>query len=656
IDVLGKAASAPLVRLVNERVEGNPFFAEQVLRHLQEQNLLEPGQSGEWVIKASRGSSALPADIRALLVARLDQLPPGAKLAVQAASVLGRMFEVAVLRHMLVDATSLESDIAAAERAAIWAPLGETGYIFTHELLRDVAYDMQLQSRRQDLHERAFRAIQNIFGDQKHRHNGALAHHSELAGLTDEARRYLSLAGDAARDGYHNVQALDYYRRALAIIPASAPHESYRLRRERLRILAEHGTLEESTREVEALAELADTIGEAGMAAEVTLLRSRLASSLDDGDMSAQLAEQAKTMALEARRHDVAIEAHTSLLVASYRRGMYREAIEYGEAGLSLARQHKALQQEAFLLNGLGLAFLEMKNPTVARAYFEQSLDLFRAGDSVRGVARVLTNLGNVAGYQGNYTAALDYYEQSMRLAREIGTRVGECRVLANLAWISGLLGDYPGARSYAERNLQLAREIGDSYTEAISLINLSSHAGSLGEIAAAVAFAEQGLNLARHSNNRNLEAWALTYLGHGLLESGRSHPALEAYQGALELRHQLNQQALATEPAAGLARIYLQQGQSAAAGRHAEDIVAQLQLDGTLEGTDEPLRVYLSCYLVLSRTGDPRAVGILNAAHDMLKTRANGISDPAARQRFLENVSHNKEILTLWEKHHQAQ
>jgi class 3 adenylate cyclase/tetratricopeptide (TPR) repeat protein len=656
MDLLGKAASAPLVRLVNERVEGNPFFAEQVLRHLQEQDVLELSASDEWMIRAAGKSSALPADIRGLLVARLDQLSGGVKLVVEGASILGRMFEVPVLRRMLADADSLEADIAAAERAAIWSPLGETSFVFNHELLRDVAYNMQLRSRRQELHARAFRALQDMFGDQRHRHNGALAHHSELAGLTAEACRYLALAGDAARDGYHNAQALDFYGRALAILPASEADESYRLHRERLKILAEHGTIEERTLEVEALAEVADTIGESGNVAEVILLRSRLASSLDDGDKSAQLAQQAKAMALEAGRYDVAIEAQTSLLVAHYRRGMYKEAVEHGEAGISLAREHKASQQEAFLLNWLGLAFLEMKNPTAARAYFEQSLDMFRAGDNVRGVARVLTNLGSVAGYQGNYTAALDYYEQSMRLAREIGTRIGECRLLANLGWISGLLGDYRNAQAYAERNLQLAREIGDSYTQTISLTNLSSHAGAMGEIAVAIDYAERGLALARQSNDRNLEAWALTYLGHGLLESGLATRALESYQEALELRHELDQKTLATEPAAGIARIYLQQGESAAARRHADQILAQLEQDGTLEGTDQPLRVYLNCYLVLSGTEDSRAMRILNTAHDMLKTRANGISDPSARKLFLENITYNKEILTLWEKHHQSQ
>jgi len=34
-----------------------------------------------------------------------------------------------------------------------------------------------------------------------------------------------------------------------------------------------------------------------------------------------------------------------------------------------------------------------------------------------------------------------------------------------------------------------------------------------------------------------------------------------------------------------------------------------------------------------------------------MLKTRANGIADPAARKVFLEEITYNKQIRALWEK-----
>ena len=68
--------------------------------------------------------------------------------------------------------------------------------------------------------------------------------------------------------------------------------------------------------------------------------------------------------------------------------------IEPAHLGLALMRQSdgvvpqvvakvgarpQALQQEAFILNWLGLAFLEMKNPSTARAYFEKSQPIFEA-------------------------------------------------------------------------------------------------------------------------------------------------------------------------------------------------------------------------------------------------------------------------------------
>ena len=650
-DFLAGPADTSLTKLVNERAEGNPFFVEQILRYLQEQELLRKDGSGKWAMKAAGRSLDLPAHISAMLVARLDQLTGPVKDVIQAASVLGRTFELPVLGQMLPGGMSLQNEIAAAERAGIWSPLSETHYIFNHALLRDVAYSMQLQSRRQELHARAFDALRKSFGNDISRHYGELAYHSEQAALSAEARRCLSLAGDAARDEYHNAQALDYYRRALALLSASDLQEQYRLHRECENLLSYLGRLDEQTREVETLQTLAAAIGEPGILAEALLLQSRLFRSGTAYDKAAELAEQAKELALQAGRLDIAIGAYSSLLDASYQRGQYKDAVVYGEAGLALARQQNAPQEEASILNKLGMALLEMKNPTSARAYFEQSLSIFRAQDNSRGVARVLTNFGLVAGYQGNYSAALDYFEQSLRLAREIGSRAGECTLLGNMGWLSGLLGDHERARSYAERQLQIAREISDRRNETFSMINLSSHTGALGESALAIQYAEQGLALARQSNDRNLQAWALTYLGHGLFESGMLEPAQTAYREALSLRYELDQPALATEPAAGLARICLLQGDAVSAGIHVDSVLAQFEQDGTLEGTDQPLRVYLSCYLVLSGLNDPRARGILNTAHDMLKTRANGIADPARRQIFLERITYNREILSLWEK-----
>ncbi|HEX8992914.1 MAG TPA: tetratricopeptide repeat protein [Anaerolineales bacterium] len=654
-DFLGQPAASTVTTLVNERAEGNPFFLEQSLRYLQEQDLLELGPSSEWTLKPEARSAVMPADVRAMLVARLDRLAGPVNEVIQAASVLGRVFDAPTLRRMLANRSSLQNEIAAAEQAGVWSALSETRYIFNHALLRDVAYGMQLQSRRRELHALAFEALKERFAGEIHRHYEELAYHTEQAALVVEARRYLEMAGDAARDEYQNAQALDFYRRALSLLPSTDIRERFRLQRECEKILAERGSLDERTREIESLQALAEATGEPGDLAEVMLLRAWLLSSSGSYDKSAELASRAKELALQLGHFQIAIRACLSLLAAFSKRGMYQEARQHGEAGMALAREHHAMLEQAAILNALGLVVLEMQNPTVARAYFEQSLSIFRAQQNLRGVANVLGNLGLVAGYQGNYTAALDYYEQSLRLLREIGARNAECPRLGNMGWLCGLLGDYPKAQAYAAQSVQIAREVGDRLSETISLINLSSHSGALGDFAAAIDYAKQGLSLAREFNDRNAQAWALTYLGHGLFDSGVREPAREAYQEALDLRYQLAQPALATEPAAGLARIDLTEKDPAGAHSQVGTILVQLEEDGTLEGTDQPLRVYLSCYLVLSEMKDPRANAILNTAHDMLRTRANAIPDPSARKAYLENISYNREILSLWSRRRQG-
>ena len=655
-DLLGGPAAPAVTDLINERTEGNPFFAEQTLRYLQEQDLLEQDREGEWGLKPPRKSTVLPMDVRAMLVARIDQMAAPVKDVIQAASVLGRVFDVPVLHRMLPAGSSLHSEIAAAEQASIWSALSETRYIFNHALLRDVAYTMQLQSRRRLLHALAYEALRDSFGSDLPRHYPELAYHCEQAALADEARRYLELAGDAARDEYQNVQALDFYRRALALLPATALREQYRLHGECEKILIERGTVQQRADEIEAMQALAETTRDPGNVAEVTLLRARLARTCGEYDRAAELADQARALALQARHFDVAIDAYQRMVDAYYTTGRYKEAVECSEAALTLARQQDAVQAQAEILNRQGLAVLAMQNPSAARAHFEQSLSMFRAQQNVRGVADVLANLGIVAGFQGNYSTALDYYEQALRVNREIGSRQDESPILGNLGWTCGLLGDFQKAKDYAAQSVQIARELGSRESETFALINLSSYAGAMGEYAAAIDYAEQGLALARQSRDRNAEAWALTYLGHGLFDSGKLGPARDAYQEALELRYELDQPLLATEPGAGLARIRLIQGDPAAAQDLATSILSQLEQDGTLEGTDQPLRVYLNSYLILSELNDQRANGLLNTAHDMLKTRSNGIADPSARQAFLENIPYNRAIVSLWKQRHEGE
>jgi adenylate cyclase len=88
-----------LVEFVDERTEGNPLFAEEVVRMLVESRLLVRGDEG-WQFDHA-GSDQVPETLQALLAARIDRLDPEARTTLRIASVIGRQFPVAVLERML---------------------------------------------------------------------------------------------------------------------------------------------------------------------------------------------------------------------------------------------------------------------------------------------------------------------------------------------------------------------------------------------------------------------------------------------------------------------------------------------------------------------------------------------------------------------------
>ena len=102
-------------------------------------------------------------------------------------------------------------------------------------------------------------------------------------------------------------------------------------------------------------------------------------------------------------------------------------------------------------------------------------------------------------------------------------------------------------------------------------------------------------LQITQEIGDRLNQGYACTNLGHALASVGRLDDALASYRQALALRRELEQDNLAAEPLAGLARVSRAQGSLTLALGHVEKILRQLELNPGLDGSDEPLRVYQS-------------------------------------------------------------
>ena len=71
----------------------------------------------------------------------------------------------------------------------------------------------------------------------------------------------------------------------------------------------------------------------------------------------------------------------------------------------------------------------------------------------------------------------------------------------------------------------------------------------------------------------------------------------------------------------------------------------------GTLDGSEFPRLIELTCHQTLARTGDPRAAEWLARAHTALMAQVDATTDPAPRAGFHAQHPHHREIGAAWAK-----
>ena len=651
VDALGGPATPALLDLLAQRSEGNPFFAEQILRYWQEEGALDLSSTGWSLQNQHDGTLPLPTNLRAVLVARLDRLAREVQEVVQTAAVLGREFEVRLLARMLQGDETLPYKIEQAEQAGIWTALNELQYIFKHTLLRDTAYRMQIRTRRQKLHRLAADAFETLYADELDRHYNELAYHSERAGLPEQACRYYELAGDVARAAFQNSLAAELYSRAIALTPAGDLPARFSLHASREAVYELLGKRDEQGQDLQILQSLADDLNDAEKQVEVLVKLADFHTNLGSYQEASRDAQEAVSLSQQAHLRKLALAAHRAAVSTYHRKGDKDAAFQHGEIALQLCREFADRSTEGLIHNLYGLIVLDGQNLAGARDYFEKSLNCFLETGELRSQAMALNNLGMVAGYMGDYPASQKYYEKSLAIAQKIGFRTGEGYALGNLGWVAGVQGDFLTARTHASQAIHIGREVGSRVGELYGLINLSSYSRALSDYEAALSYAGQGVELGHAIQDRNGEAWALTVQGHAFAVLNRLPEASVSYQAALKIRTELDQAALASEPSAGLARIALAQNDLPAALAYISPVLDFLDGGGSLNGAEEPLRVFLTCYQVLLAADDPRAAQILAVAYQQLRSRADKIVDQAARQHFLEDIPYHRQILDAWER-----
>ena len=214
----GKTLPPEVLDYIVDQTDGVPLFIEEMTKAIVE---------SPHFAEAGGGASARHLDVRTLipatlhdsLMSRLDRLGD-AKVVAQYASVIGRQFSYELLAVLLpLDVVALQRELSRLRAAQLIERGGgapQAGFVFSHALIQETAYQSLLRDEKQRLH----RQIADWLAARSLDASERIAHHYTAAGDSSKAITHWREAGRAATARFAHEEAASHFEQALALLGA----------------------------------------------------------------------------------------------------------------------------------------------------------------------------------------------------------------------------------------------------------------------------------------------------------------------------------------------------------------------------------------------------------------------------------------------------
>ena len=222
VESLLKTETIPseLKQFVQKKLEGNPFYLEEVINSLIESETLIR-DNGSWKLTRQISELDISSTIHGVISARLDRLEKETKRILQEASVIGRAFLYDILRRITELKDQCDWCLSGLERLDLIRTRSlqpELEYVFKHALTQEVVYNGLLKKERKEIHERIGLVMEQLFRDRLSEFYETLAFHFKHGQSVHKAVDYLMKSGEKSLKRYAVEESHQYYEEAYNLL------------------------------------------------------------------------------------------------------------------------------------------------------------------------------------------------------------------------------------------------------------------------------------------------------------------------------------------------------------------------------------------------------------------------------------------------------
>ena len=546
-------------KLVYEKTRGNPFFAEEVVKSLKEEEVIYR-EEDKWKFKEA-AEIKFPETVKSVVKARFSRLDDEAQNVLSLASFIGNDFGFQALGEV--------TGIEESKMLELMDELIKTGLIkhrvvrgedlcsFADVIVRDVVYEETGPFRRKKLHETVGRALERTYAKKIDEHLGEIASHFLEGGDKDKALGYFLKAGDKAAKIYANAEAISYFQCALRLLEEK------------------EGELQEKGLILERLGDIKKLVGEYDVCLKywadgllvwrrleekrnVSRLHRKMANVLweDIGDAkkakghhdealkileaepeSVELAslyedmagmyyqtenvakalswfEKALELAKKLNDYGVMASSYTSLgIVTEHMSGDWKKGIECHERALKIALDNGYMETAVRAYNNLGMA-LPWEEQEKALDCFQKGFEMAKKVGAIRWVSSIGHILAGLNFGMGNTDKAVSLAEESVALDRKTGNMPNLSFSLGTLGMVYLILGEWDKSEQYLTEALNLAQKQEQLPQIATNSIDLGIlHGEYKGEYPKAREYLEKAVEICDRAGAKYPQMYASSFL-----------------------------------------------------------------------------------------------------------------------------------------------